>query len=90
MIVKRRGGMTEFIPSVREKREGLIHDHILELAGLLHERLGRIEEIFDLEGEEAARCRLLLDRIRVEEGQTRALHRRLAEEESPEEVVVIV
>jgi hypothetical protein len=87
MIVKRHGGMTEFIPSLREKREGLIHDHILELAGLLHERLGLIEEACGLETQETARCCLLLDRIRVEEGQTRALHRRLAEEESPEETV---
>ncbi len=75
MIVHRCGGMTEFIPSVREKREGLIHDHILELAGLLHERLSRIEEICGLEGEETARCRLLLHRIRAEEGQTRDLQR---------------
>jgi len=39
MIVKRNGGMTEFTPSPREKRESLIRDHVLELVGLLHERL---------------------------------------------------
>ncbi len=80
MIVKRRGGMTEFIPSLREKREGLIHDHVLELVGLLHERLGLIEEACGLATEEMARCHILLDRIRAEESQTRDLHHRLTDE----------
>lgn len=31
MIVRRQEGMTEFIPSPHEKREGLIRDHALEL-----------------------------------------------------------
>jgi hypothetical protein len=35
MIVRRKGGLTEFIPSPREKREGLIRDHILELLTFL-------------------------------------------------------
>ena len=80
MIVKRNGGMTEFIPSPREKREGLIRDHVLELVGLLHERLCLIEEASGIDPEPAERCRQLLDRIRAEERQTRDLNRRLAEE----------
>jgi len=80
MIVKRSGAMTEFIPSPREKREGLIRDHVLELVGLLHERLCLIEEASGIAPESAERCRHLLDRIRTEERQTRDLNRRLAEE----------
>ena len=80
MIVKSNGGMTEFIPSPREKREGLIRDHVLELVGLLHERLSLLEETCGRPPDEAARCRDLLDRIRAEEQQTRDLNRQLAEE----------
>lgn len=80
MIVKRNGGMTEFIPSPREKRESLIRDHVLELVGLLHERLCLIEEASGIDPEPAERCRYLLDRIRAEERQTHDLNRRLAEE----------
>ncbi len=80
MIVKRSGGMTEFIPSPREKRESLIRDHGLELVGLLHERLCLIEEASGIAPEPAERCRNLLNRIRAEESQTQDLNRRLAEE----------
>lgn len=80
MIVKRNGGMTEFIPSPREKRESLIRDHVLELVGLLHERLCLIEEASGIDAEPAERCRHLLDRIRAEERQTQDLNRRLAKE----------
>jgi hypothetical protein len=31
VIVRRKGGLTEFIPSPRQKREGLIRDRVLEL-----------------------------------------------------------
>lgn len=79
MIVKRNGGMTEFIPSPREKRESLIRDHVLELVGLLHERLCLIEESSGIDPESAERCRQLLDRVRAEERQIRDLNRRLAE-----------
>ena len=44
MIVKRRGGMTEFIPSPQEKREGLVRDHSFNLIENLHHRLSRLEE----------------------------------------------
>jgi hypothetical protein len=43
MIVRRKGGLTEFIPSPREKREGLIRDHVLELTEDLHRRIERLE-----------------------------------------------
>ena len=79
MIVKRSGGMTEFIPSPREKREDLIRDHVLELIALLHERLGAMEEASGNGGMESAqRCGHLLERIRAEERQACELNRRLA------------
>ncbi len=43
MLVKRRGGMTEFIPSPSEKRDGVIRNHVLDLLANLDERLQRIE-----------------------------------------------
>jgi len=44
MIVKRSGGMTEFIPSPTEKRDGVIRNHVLDLLANLDQRLRRIEE----------------------------------------------
>jgi hypothetical protein len=78
MIVRRHGGMTEFIPSVREKREGLIHDHILELAGLLHERLSLIEEAQNQDPKAAERCHHLLECVRSEEKRIHEITRELA------------
>ena len=69
MIVKRRGGMTEFIPSPQEKREGLIRDHVLELVRLMHERLCLMEKEAGLAPDEARLCRDLLDQIGEEECQ---------------------
>ena len=43
MIVRRKGGLTEFIPSPQEKRDGLIRDHALGLLENLHQRLARLE-----------------------------------------------
>lgn len=77
MIVKRNGGMTEFIPSPREKRESLIRDHVLELVGLLHERLCLIEEASGIDAEPAERCRRLLDRVSAEEKEIRKINQAL-------------
>jgi len=52
MITRRRGGMTEFIPSPKEKREGVLRDHGLELLGNLHQRIKRIEQRLCLPDEE--------------------------------------
>ncbi len=70
MIVKRRGGMTEYIPSPREKREALVRDHFIEAVELLHKRLRCIEQEFDLPVEDAQACASLLERIQEEEQQT--------------------
>ena len=53
MIVKRRGGMTEYIPSPQEKREGLVRDHSFNLIENLHHRLSRLEEELGLPLDEA-------------------------------------
>ena len=44
MIVKKQGGMTEFIPSPQEKREGLIRDNIFELLLNIHSRVKDLEK----------------------------------------------
>lgn len=44
MIVRRQGGLTEFIPSPQEKRDGVLRDHSLELLANLDARMRRIEE----------------------------------------------
>ena len=48
MIVRRAGGLTEFIPSPQEKREGTIRDHALGLLANLDARLRRLEEYLGL------------------------------------------
>ncbi len=48
MITRRSGGMTEFIPSPLEKRDGVIRNHVLDLLTNLDERLRRIEDAVGL------------------------------------------
>jgi hypothetical protein len=48
MITRRSGGMTEFIPSPSEKRDGVIRNHVLDLLANLDARLHRIEEAASL------------------------------------------
>ena len=79
MIVRRAGGMTEFIPSPREKREGVIRDHALSLVENLHKRLMRIEEAFGLPLSEAHRFDELLGRIGHEESEVKDLNEKLME-----------
>ena len=52
MIVRRAGGLTEFIPSPQEKREGTVRDHALGLLANLDARLRRLEEGLGLPAEE--------------------------------------
>lgn len=77
MIVRRRGGMTEFIPSPTEKRDGIIRDHTLGLLENLHRRLERIERRGGLPLDEARQCRELIDHIAAEEARTRVLNEQL-------------
>jgi hypothetical protein len=77
MIVRRQGGLTEFIPSPREKREGVIRDYALELMANLNARLQRMETELDLPSEEAAAFAEIIKRIQQEETETRQINRKL-------------
>lgn len=77
MIVRRQGGLTEFIPSPREKREDVIRDHALDLLANLDARLQRMEKALNLPAEEAAAFAEIMKRIRREETETRWINRKL-------------
>ena len=77
MIVRQQGGLTEFIPSPREKREGVIRDYALELMANLNARLQRIETELALPREEAAAFAEIIKRIQQEETETRRINRKL-------------
>jgi hypothetical protein len=77
MIVRRQGGLTEFIPSPREKREDVIRDHALDLLANLDARLQRVEKVLNLPAEEAAAFAEIMKRIRREETETRLINRKL-------------
>jgi hypothetical protein len=74
MIVRRKGGLTEYIPSPQEKREGLIRDHILGLVENLHQRIKRLECETGLAVEEAEAFAELFRRIQVDENRNLELH----------------
>lgn len=74
MIVRRKGGMTEFIPSPREKREGLIRDHVLSLVENLHRRIERLEHESGLPVEEAGAFAALFKRMQSDETRNLELH----------------
>ncbi len=74
MIVKRRGGMTEFIPSPQEKRENLVRDHSFNLIENLHHRLSRLEGELGLPLNEAEACTAFLEKIKRDESQIEELH----------------
>ena len=74
MIVRRKGGMTEFIPSPQEKREALIRDHVLKLVENLHRRIDRLEREAGLPHEQAEAFAFLFKRIQTDENQNKELH----------------
>jgi hypothetical protein len=74
MIVRRKGGLTEFIPSPREKREGLIRDHVLGLLENLHRRIERLEHKAGLPAGEAEVFATLFERIQTDETRNLELH----------------
>jgi len=81
MIVKRRGGMTEFIPSPQEKREGLVRDHSFNLIENLHNRLQRLEAELDFPFEEAEACSAFLEKLKQDESRNTAIHNELLSKE---------
>jgi hypothetical protein len=74
MIVRRKGGLTEFIPTPQEKRDGLIRDHALGLLENLHQRLARLERASGLPPDEAKAFVALLTRMRADESRNLELH----------------
>jgi hypothetical protein len=74
MIVRRKGGLTEFIPSPKEKREGLIRDHVLGLLENLHFRLERLEREAGLPTAEAKAFAELYSRMKADEFCNLKLH----------------
>jgi hypothetical protein len=74
MIVRRKGGLTEFIPSPREKREGVIRDHVLGLLENLHRRIERLERKAGLPAAEAEAFEALFERIQTDETRNLELH----------------
>lgn len=79
MLVKRRGGMTEFIPSPSEKRDGVIRNHVLDLLANLDARLRRIEATADLPSDLAGLFADTMAAITREEAQVQRLNDALVE-----------
>jgi hypothetical protein len=77
MIVRRQGGLTEFIPSPQEKREGILRDHTLDLLANLDARMQRIEELHGIEPEAAEAFSELMALIRREEIEAGRINREL-------------
>ncbi len=74
MIVQRKGGMTEIIPTLIEKREAVARDHVIELLQNLHARVGRFEQgLLNCE-EEARAFEMAIERIRREEREIEQIH----------------
>ena len=82
MIVRRKGALTEFIPSPQEKREGLIRDHILGLVENLHRRIERLEREAGLPAGEAEAFNALLKCMKSEETRNLELHNNLVAEQT--------
>ncbi|MCK7511800.1 MAG: hypothetical protein MZV70_52295 [Desulfobacterales bacterium] len=77
MIVRRQGGLTEFIPSPREKRDGVLQDHTLELLANLDARMRRIEERHGISSDAAETFAGLMARIEREEIEAGRISREL-------------
>ena len=77
MIIRRQGGLTEFIPSPQEKREGVLRDHTLELLANLDARMRRIEERHSISMDAAEAFTDLMALIRREEIEAGRINREL-------------
>jgi hypothetical protein len=77
MIVRKKGGLTEFIPSPREKRESVLQDYAFELLQNLDNRLRRIEEEFGLSSVGSEAFSIIMTRIRREESETSRIKREM-------------
>lgn len=74
MITRRSGGMTEFIPSPSEKRDGVIRNHVLDLLANLDARIWCIEEASGMPTDLADEFALAMNHIRREEQHVQRLN----------------
>jgi hypothetical protein len=77
MIVRRQGGLTEFIPSPQEKRDGVLRDHTLELLANLDARMRRIEERHGISTDATEAFAGIMALIRREEIEAGRINREL-------------
>lgn len=77
MIVRRKGGLIEFIPTPREKREGVLRDYALELLENLDTRLRHIEKEFGLSSIGSQAFSNIVALIRREESETSRINREI-------------
>ncbi len=73
MLTKRMGGLTEFIPTPQEKRDGLIRDHTLALLRNLHERVCLAEQRSGSPSAAAGDFDRLWEQIEREEAEARRI-----------------
>jgi len=71
--------MTEFIPSPKEKRDGVIRNHVLDLLANLDARIRRIEGKANLPTDLADEFALAMNHIRQEEQHVQRLNEKLLE-----------
>ena len=79
MITRRKAGLTEFIPSPKEKREGSLRDHGLDLLVNLDQRVRRIEEGLDLPAEQAKMFSQTMSRVMAGEEEVLRINQKLIE-----------
>lgn len=77
MIVEKKGGMTEFIPSPKEKREGLIRDHVIDLLINLDFRISMLEASLSMTSNKADEFAQIIKRIKTEEMQNQHINQKL-------------
>lgn len=77
MIVRRKGGLTEYIPSPQEKREDVLRDYALELLENLDTRLRRIEKELSLSPVGSETFSNIMVGIRREETETSRINREI-------------
>ncbi len=74
MLVKQRGGMTEFIPSLKEKRDGVIRNHVLDLLANLDARIRKLESAAGGSPDLSDEFKELMTRIEREEQHVQRLN----------------
>jgi hypothetical protein len=77
MIVRRKGGMTEFIPSPQEKREDVLRDYALELYENLDTRLRQIEKVLGVPSDGSDAFSSIMACIWREEAETSRINREM-------------